>query len=304
MKPASYDVYQQRINAVIDHINEHLDQPHSLDELARIGHFSKFHFHRVFKNVVGETVLQFVKRLRLERALKLIRLDNQRTLTQIAFDCGFESSSDFSRSFRQQFGFSPSDFSEERLRSDSKICQDLAANVHYPFRQQDTSNNEDGFEATFDEHEASNLAYVRVFGAFRPERVMEGLNQLLEWGRSNGVYPSSRLLSMSQDDMDTTPVDKYRLDWCLRVADDIVGNGAVATRRFDGGLYVSVLCEGDILLLDRAWQWLYRNWLPGSGYEPDDRPAMEWYNTDPTKSGWENFSMRCCVPIRPLQSTR
>ncbi|MCA9125690.1 MAG: AraC family transcriptional regulator [Planctomycetales bacterium] len=304
MKPASNEVYQQRINAVIDHINKHLDQPHSLEDLATISQFSKFHFHRVFKNFVGETVLTFVKRLRLERAISLMRRGDGRTLTHIGLDCGFDSSSDFSRSFRQWFGFSPREFSEERLRENSKICQELAANIYYPLRNQDTSSNPDEFDVQLDQHSASNLAYVRVFGAFSPERVLNGLNQLLDWGRSKGVYSSSRLLSMSYDDMDTTPVDKYRLDWCLRIADDVAGEGAVATRRFDGGLYASVLCEGDIKLLDRAWQWLYRNWLPDSGYEPDDRPAMEWYITDPTESGWENFSMRCCIPIRSLQLVR
>ncbi len=301
MKSNSLDIYHQRINAAIDHINRHLDQPHSLDDLARISHFSKFHFHRVFKNVVGETVLEFVKRLRLERALRLIRLHDGRTLTQVALECGFDSSSDFSRSFRKQFGFSPREFTEERLREESKICQELAANVHYPLRHQDTTNNPDGFNVQLDEHESSHLAYVRVFGAFSSERVLEGMNQLLDWGRTSGIYPGSGLLSMSQDDMDITPVEKYRLDWCLRIADDMAVVEPVATRRFDGGLYASVLCEGDIMLLDRAWQWLYRNWLPNSGYEPDDRPALEWYITDPTECGWENFSMRCCIPVRPLK---
>lgn len=300
MKRESRDVYVQRINSVIDYLNSNLDRAHSLDELAEIAHFSKFHFHRIFKTITGETVLGFVKRLRLERSVKLIRQTPGRSLTDVALECGFDSSSDFSRSFKQHFGFSPREFNDERLREGSKICQELAAVVHYPLRQQHTATNPDGFEIQLGEHEASNLAYVRVFGAFDAERVTTGMNQLLTWARPRGHYPQSRLLSMSQDDMDTTPTEKYRLDWCLRVPDGVTGDGPVATRRFAGGLYASVLCEGDIQLLDRAWQWLYRDWLPDSDYEPDDRPAMEWYITDPTVSGWEHFNMRCCFPVRRL----
>lgn len=300
VKNDSRDIYYQRVNKVIDYLNANLHRPHSLDELADVAHFSKFHFHRVFKTITGETVFAFVKRLRLERSVKLMRQSPTTSLTEIALDCGFDSSSDFSRSFRQRFGFSPRDFDDERLREDSKICQELAAAVHYPLRQQHTASNPDGFEVQLDEHTAGNLAYVRVFGAFDGERLVTGMNQLLDWARPLGIYPESRLLSMSQDDMDTTPTDKYRLDWCLRVPDDVTPKGTVATRRFEGGLYASVVCNGDIHLLDRAWQWLYRDWLPDSGYEPDDRPAMEWYITDPTVSGWEQYNMRCCFPVRRL----
>ena len=301
MTTESTDIYLSRINRVIDYINSNPDQSHSLDELAAVAHFSKYHFHRIFKNVVGETVHEFAKRLRLERAVKLMRTAPQKSLTDVALECGFESSSDFSRSFRNHFGFAPRDFSDERLREDSKICQELAAAVHYPLRSQDTTDNPDGFEVELHDHVASNLAYVRVFGAFDGERVLKGMNDLLDWARLRGFYPESRLLSMSQDDMDTTPTDKYRLDWCLRVPDDAAAEGPVATRRFEGGLYASVLTEGDIQLLDRAWQWLFRDWLMNSDYEPDDRPAMEWYISDPTVTGWENFSMRCCIPVRPLR---
>jgi AraC family transcriptional regulator len=69
MKAESQYIYLRRINAVIDHVNANLNRSHSLDELAGIAHFSKFHFHRVFKIITGETVLEFVKRLRLERAV-------------------------------------------------------------------------------------------------------------------------------------------------------------------------------------------------------------------------------------------
>ncbi|MFK7821314.1 MAG: GyrI-like domain-containing protein [Planctomycetaceae bacterium] len=302
MKSDSQHIYLRRINAVIDHINANLDRSHSLDELCAIAHFSKFHFHRVFKNITGETVLAFVKRLRLERAVNLMRSAPSRSLTDVALACGFDSSSDFSRSFKQRFGFRPRDFSDERFRDDSKICQELAAAIHYPLGHQQTAENPDGFEAQLDHHDASNLAYVRVFGAFDAERVVTGMNQLINWARPKSLFPQSRLLSMSQDDMETTPAEKFRLDWCLQVPDDTVGEGPVVTRRFEGGLYASVLCEGDIQLLDRAWQWLYRDWLPDSQYEPADLPAMEWYITDPTVSGWEHFSMRCCIPIRPLRA--
>ena len=92
--------YIERINAAIDHIVRNLAQNLSLEEIALVEGFSPYHFHRVFRALVGETLNQFVKRLRLERAVYLMSHSPSRSLTDIALECGFSSSSDCSRSFK------------------------------------------------------------------------------------------------------------------------------------------------------------------------------------------------------------
>jgi AraC family transcriptional regulator len=111
---AAGQVYQRRINAVIDHVSTHIAEELSLETLAGVAHFSAFHFHRIFKAVVGETLNGFVKRLRLERAIFLMHHNPRMTLTQIAFSCGFNSSSDFSRSFKKCHGLTPRAYVKER----------------------------------------------------------------------------------------------------------------------------------------------------------------------------------------------
>src|SRR3954464_13058899 len=88
--------YVDRVNRAIDYIADHLDAPLKLDDVARVACFSPFHFHRIFQALVGETVHDFVKRTRLERALYLMAHDAGRSLTDVALACGFSGSSDFS----------------------------------------------------------------------------------------------------------------------------------------------------------------------------------------------------------------
>ena len=102
--------YVERVNRAIDHVVCNLAHPLSLEELAQTAGFSPFHFHRVFKAFLGETLNQFVKRQRLERALFLMSHAPRRSLTDVALDCGFSSSSDFSRSFKQHYGLPPASF--------------------------------------------------------------------------------------------------------------------------------------------------------------------------------------------------
>ena len=64
--------YIYRINRIFDYIESNIEKPMTLEELATIANFSKFHFNRIFHSVVGETPFQLILRLRLEKAASLI----------------------------------------------------------------------------------------------------------------------------------------------------------------------------------------------------------------------------------------
>ena len=66
--PAIAHEYKARINKTLDYIEAHLDNQFTLDVLAAVSNFSKFHFHRIFLGVIGETPFQFINRIRLQRA--------------------------------------------------------------------------------------------------------------------------------------------------------------------------------------------------------------------------------------------
>ncbi|MBN1199090.1 MAG: helix-turn-helix transcriptional regulator, partial [Bacteroidales bacterium] len=108
--PTISDEYLSRINKVLDHIESHLDREFTLEELASIAHFSKFHFLRIFLAMMGETPFQFLTRIRLEKAAGLLAASPHIPVTEIASQCGFSSLSLFSRTFRQFFQRSPSDW--------------------------------------------------------------------------------------------------------------------------------------------------------------------------------------------------
>src|SRR5262245_6639049 len=101
--------YVRRIDRVIDHIRDHLDRTVSLAELAKVACFSEFHFHRIFGAITGETVNSLANRFRLKKAARLLRYAD-RSVTEIAFDCGFSSSATFSRAFRSAYDISPRDY--------------------------------------------------------------------------------------------------------------------------------------------------------------------------------------------------
>jgi AraC family transcriptional regulator len=113
---AKFD-YVASLNRAIDYITANLDQPLRLEDVAQAACFSPYHFHRIFRGLMGETLASFVKRVRLERAVYLLSHRNDVRLTDVALACGFSSSSDFSRSFRERFGVAPRDFARGTRRT-------------------------------------------------------------------------------------------------------------------------------------------------------------------------------------------
>ena len=92
--------YIARINRTFDYIEANLAKPFTLQELASVASFSKFHYNRIFYGVVGETPFQFITRVRLERAATLLLSPGFDTVTDVAFKVGFVVASEQGYKFR------------------------------------------------------------------------------------------------------------------------------------------------------------------------------------------------------------
>jgi AraC-like DNA-binding protein len=90
-------------------ILEHLTEPLGLDEVSEHAGVSPFHFCKVFKRTTGLTFTEFVNRARVEHAKRLL-LKPQARITEVAYDVGFQSLSQFNRSFRRVTDKSPTEF--------------------------------------------------------------------------------------------------------------------------------------------------------------------------------------------------
>ena len=110
MTNAALDHYHARMQRVLDHIDQHLDENLGLAVLSNVAAFSPFHFHRQFTATFGVPVHRYVQLARMKRASHRLAYRGADSVTEIAMDAGYETPDAFARAFRQRFGQSPSAF--------------------------------------------------------------------------------------------------------------------------------------------------------------------------------------------------
>lgn len=117
--------YEQALLSTLLYIQTHLEGDLNLETLAKHVGFSPYHFHRVFRENVGEPVKEYIRRLRLERAAYRLRVSEEAIL-RIALESGFKSHESFTRAFERQFNITPNHFRNNSLRASQERKKQIA----------------------------------------------------------------------------------------------------------------------------------------------------------------------------------
>ena len=99
----------------LQYLEEHFSDPITIGDIISCSQVSRRHFFRLFEQAVGVTPMEYLKKLRLQKAASLLLTTNS-SVTQVAFDCGFNDSNYFSSMFRKEYGLSPSQFRKRGQR--------------------------------------------------------------------------------------------------------------------------------------------------------------------------------------------
>ena len=306
MSEARIEAWRARIDRGVDHVQRHPDGDLRLETLAALACFSPFHFHRIFKTVTGETLGGFIGRIRLEKAARRMMAQPGTALLTIALECGFESASGFSRAFRRRFGIAPSRWDRVTPLKERNLGKEAGHFPVYTVDELAAADGEGRFETAFFHYPRQRLAVIRVENAYSAfDRIRAAHDRLAAWyGEAVAPVTGMMLYGMSHDDPEITPLEQCRFDWAAVVPEAIsVAAAGIRFREMPACTVAAVRARGDVQVLDRAWQYLWRFSLPRSGFEPIDLPAMEVYVTPPAVLGWATYDMWCAVPVQRSKET-
>jgi AraC family transcriptional regulator len=296
----------------MDYIRLNLDKPINLNKLASIAAFSPYHFHRIFTAMVGETPNNFVSRIKLEKAAQLLQNNPKSSVGDIAFVCGFVNASSFSRAFKDYFSMTTTEFRNQdkaiyikdgvRYSKNCKAVSKIGKNNQQVNEQlcsvefnkiiiMDT-------EIEIKQMPELNLIYCRHTGAFN--KIGEAYEKLFKWAIPRGlVTPSTKTVTVYQDDPSITSIDKIRQDASIIIEGDVKVEGEIGKLKIASGKYAVGRFEIKENEFEEAWNTMCA-WLTESGCQPTNSPTYEYYHNDYSEHPEHKFIVDICIPVEPL----
>lgn len=275
--------WRERIERARRLIESRLEEEVPLENLAAAACASVYHFHRVFRGLTGETVREYARRLRLERAAHRLTHGRDDILT-IALHCGYDSHEAFTRAFKRHFAVSPSEYRSEG-RAARTTPEDPAMTPPIDVR--------------IEEFPRRRIAFVRHDGPY--EGVGEAWGALMKWGWLKMLFGKAATFGLCYDDPDVTPAERLRYEACMVVSEKTRVKHPVELREMPAMTCAVTLHAGPLNEIGTAYARLFahvasepiggRRWLLG------DPPSLERYLCDPRKVRPQDMRTEICMPV-------
>lgn len=298
--------YIRRIHKVQDHMENHLGEPLSIEELSSVAGFSKYHFSRIFQGILHEPLAHYVNRIRMEKALFLLAHRSDKNMTDIAYDIGYTDSAVFSRAFKNHYGISPREYRKEY----SKNCKEsfLLSEYNKNTAKKERAGNLFPVKGhiTIENLEEKQVAYVRNTGPYDTlaKEYANLIEMLFSYAKKQHLLVDGQnwVLAMYHDNPEFGEESQFRTSLCLTVPEDIPiqEDGILGMMKLEGGMYAVGHFKIHQEQYSDAWNYMYQEWIAGSGYVPRNSYPFEVYRNDPHANVSQIHEVDIYVPIEPI----
>ena len=231
MRNSTENIYQQKVNQVIDYISANLHLPLQLDVIADKINVSQRQLLRIMRSALNESLYTYVARQRIERAVLYMQTEEM-SLTTLSSMVGYDNPQSFSKAFKKQFGISPKAYINE-------LQSRLEGYVQ-------SSGNRSSLQAEICYFEGLELVYIRIFGKYGETEPYEiAWNKLMLFLKDNQALTlETRFIGLSFDDPNVTNYNQCRFYACASVKKKIVPTGEFGTIRLQQGKYAVYTLKG------------------------------------------------------------
>jgi AraC family transcriptional regulator len=288
VKADTQKFYFERINRVMVYINNHLGETLEMESLAEIGNYSVFHFHRIMRAYLGESLGAYIVRLRLETSVNLLRYTDL-AIADVAFKVGYENPTSFNKAFKKRFGISPNEFRQNfnglMITQSSKIEFNAMENLK-------------SLQPKIKVVSPKKVIYSEVLGSYNQ-------TPKIAWDNVCGFAQKNRLfgfrtefIGISQDDPKITDPDKMRYDACIVVSRDVKPEGEIGVKEIAGGKYAVFTHKGAYEKFTNSYDYIFGTWIRESGMQLRDEPCFEKYLNSPDNTKTDKLLTEIWVPVR------
>ncbi|CTQ54273.1 Right origin-binding protein [Roseibium album] len=265
------NVIRQRLEKVLSEMDRTLEQPMDVAAFADIAAYSRFHFQRLFSAFLGTSVSEYRRLLLFKRAGHQLAFRLETSVTEIAYDAGYENLESFTRAFKRIFGQSPTEF---RSAPDWAIWHQTYLSLTELKEQIMPAEKFDLDSVRIVEFPVTDVASLEHRGA--QVDLPDTVQKFISWRKAHGMPPSkSATFNILYDDPKETDPAEFRFDICCAVSDEVTENDfGVVSKSIPEGRCAVIRHVGSLDFAEGKIRALYRDWLPQSGEEPRDFPLF------------------------------
>lgn len=283
-----------QIKKVTYYIEAHLDDELNGELLAKVAGYSHYHFCRICKLHMGESVLSYTTRLRLQRASREVSF-GQKSMIEIALDAGYKTPTGFLKAFKKKFGTTPTQYKNNPLGLFNRHKDVKMENIEIVERDEVYVV----FTREMGHYEkSSEVAWKRL------SKELNGLGKRFEERtpkiEMNLDVQRSEAIGVCHDDPEVTDEVNLRYDAAIAWGKDEVNelaNYGFETKTVAGGKYAKIFYKGDYKTAEKAWYGIYA-WIEKNGYEFRDEPAFEKYLNVHETTNPNQMETEIYVPIK------
>ena len=275
--------YYKQLVQLEGFIQSNLDKELSVEVLAKQMHLSPFHFHRVFKSLVGEPVHEYVTRIRLEVAAMRLKFTKDQ-VQEIAFALGYQNPETFSRAFARIHHCTPRAFRKEQKQIIEYRLRDI---IRQRLVEQVVSTRIQRLDPI-------QVAFLSHKGPY--QTVGDSWKILMQ-----NIAPAAcgRMIGIPYSDPNMVEPHQVRYDACVEIRADFFPSAPIQRKELGGGQYVELIHKGPFEDIDDTYHLLYGLWLPHSQYELRNEPSLEIYLTDSRVTPPAETRTAIYLPIKP-----
>jgi len=283
MKKNTKNDHNQRINEILYQIHLDISKDHSVKSLSKSASMSPFHFNRVFKKVVGQSVHTYIRRVRLEHCANALLFNPNSTINEIFSEVGFVSNSSFTHAFKDYFGSTPSKWRE----------------VDTPLHVSQNITKINPLHVEIDYVEKRRVAYVRHRGYNKS--IKEAWQRMEEWTLQNGLdFSKLSMIGLHHSNPNIVKKEDCHYVACLELDDDFADfqSANIGIMNIPRIFCAKFSLSGKYGDLMKYMDYIYYVWLPNSKYEKIHLPSMALYHKNHFINDDEKFELDFYVPIR------
>lgn len=273
--------YRARLKRVYAAIHADPAREHSLDELADIAALSRFHFHRVFAAMTGETLAEAVRRIRLNGAAHAL-VQSRAPVAEVGRMHGYPVAASFTRAFRAAYGTTPGQFRARGQALPAALRRKQGGGAMFPVRITDEAPR----RVIGLPHRGAYQQINRTYAVLGAELATQGL-----WRHSEGMA------AVFLDDPRLVPEAELRSFAAIVVGPEVAAPAPLQAMELPGGRHAVMEFRGPYTGLKAAYDWLFGVWLSGAGEALRNAPSWEFYRNDPMDTAPEDLRTDIFLPL-------